>query len=331
MAKIIKIESIMLSTIFLTVLIIASSQSTSASQSLENSDHTNLNMTNTSSASLIQSEPGNMSMSNASSPMVMMTPSQTGSPIPDGERLFTEDKSNIMRDTNGSLVVEMVQTPKTIVAGQPATFVMNLFAKNGTWLWHSDFDVSVVNDNTGEKVIVMPNIHGHGSMAQFSYAFPSQGTYHIDITFGQQVNSPNYIKPHDVRTAEFIVNVGEGQTNATTITNETNTNTQSLIKEIPVNVFSWGFEPNKIEVNKGDLVKLDFKTNNDEVSLYNGHGFGIEGYSINVFLVKGTNQTVEFEADKPGTFTFRCTSFCALPDASESAHFNMTGTLVVHE
>jgi heme/copper-type cytochrome/quinol oxidase subunit 2 len=263
--------------------------------------------------------------------MAMMNPSQMGSPIPDGERLFTEDKSNIMRDTNGSLVVEMVQTPKTIVAGQPATFVMNLFATNGTWLWHSDFDVSLVNNNTGEKVLVMPNIHGHGSMAQFSYAFPSQGTYNINITFGQQVNSPNYIKPHDVRTAQFIVNVGEGQTNTNTVTNETNATTQSEIKEIPVNVFSWGFEPNKIEVNKGDLVRLDFKTNNDEVSLYNGHGFGIEGYSINVFLIKGTNQTVEFEADKPGTFTFRCTSFCALPDAPESVHFDMTGTLVVNE
>jgi heme/copper-type cytochrome/quinol oxidase subunit 2 len=331
MAKNINIGFMMISTIFLITLVITSFQSTYASQSIENSSSTNLNVTNATSASLIQSEPGNVSMSNATLPMAMMNPSQMGSPIPDGERLFTEDKSNIMRDTNGSLVVEMVQTPKTIVAGQPATFVMNLFATNGTWLWHSDFDVSLVNNNTGEKVLVMPNIHGHGSMAQFSYAFPSQGTYNINITFGQQVNSPNYIKPHDVRTAQFIVNVGEGQTNTNTVTNETNATTQSEIKEIPVNVFSWGFEPNKIEVNKGDLVKLDFKTNNDEVSLYNGHGFGIEGYSINVFLVKGTNQTVEFEADKPGTFTFRCTSFCALPDAPESEHFGMTGTLVVHE
>ncbi len=331
MAKIINLEHLMLVTVFLTVLSIVSSQSTYASQSIENSNSTDLDMTNSTTASLIQSEPGNMSVSNATLPMATMAPSEMGSPIPDGERLFTEDKSNIMRDTNGSLAVEMVQTPKTIVAGQPATFIMNLFAANGTWLWHSDFDVSVVNNNTGEKVLVMPNIHGHGSMAQFSYAFPSEGTYKIVITFGQQVNSPNYIKPHDVRTAEFIINVGEGQTNATTVTKEINSNTQPTIKEIPVNVFSWGFEPNKIEVNKGDLVKLDFKTNNDEVSLYNGHGFGIEGYSINVFLVKGTNQTVEFEADKPGTFTFRCTSFCALPDAPESAHFNMTGTLVVHE
>ncbi len=331
MAKDINIGFMIVFAIFSTILIIVSSQSTYASQSIEDSNSTNLNMTNATSESLIQSETANMSTSNASSPMTTMAPSQMGSPIPDGERLFTEDKSNIMRDTNGSLIVEMVQTPKTIVAGQPATFIMNLFSTNNTWLWHSDFDVSVLNNNTGEKVLVMPNIHGHGSMAQFSYAFPSQGTYKIEVTFGQQVNSPNYIKPHDVRTAEFAVNVGEGQPNTSSVTKEINSSTQQEIKEIPVNVFSWGFEPNKIEVNKGDLVRLDFKTNNDEVSLYNGHGFGIEGYSINVFLVKGTNQTVEFEADKPGTFTFRCTSFCALPDAPESEHFGMTGTLVVNE
>ncbi len=331
MAKNINIGFMMVSTIFLTMLIIASSQYTYASQSIENANSTNLNMTNATSASLTQLESDNMSMSNATVPMATMAPTQMGSPIPDGERMFTEDKSNIMRDTNGTLVVEMVQTPKTIVAGQPATFIMNLFSTNSTWLWHSDFDVGVVNNETGERVLTMPNIHGHGGMAQFSYAFPSQGTYKMDITFGQQVNSPNYIKPHDIRTAEFVVNVEEGQTNINTVTNEINANSQPVIKEIPVNVFSWGFEPNKIEVNKGDLVRLDFKTNNDEVSLYNGHGFGIEGYSINVFLVKGTNQTVEFLADKPGTFTFRCTSFCALPDAPESEHFGMTGTLVVHE
>lgn len=321
----------MVSTIFLTILVLVSSHSISPSQAIENGNSTHLNMTNATSASLTQSESGNITTTNASSPMAMMTPTQMGSPIPDGESLFTEDKSNIMRDTNGSLTVEMVQTPKTIVAGQPATFIMNIFSTNGTWLWHSDYDVSVVNNNTGEKVLVMPNIHGHGSMAQFSYAFPSQGSYKMDITFGQQVNSPNYMKPHDIRTAEFVVNVGEGQTNTNTVTNETNANTQPAIKEIPVNVFSWGFEPNKIEVNKGDLVRLNFTTDNDEVSLYNGHGFGIEGYSINVFLVKGTNQPVEFVADKPGTFTFRCTSFCALPDAPESVHFDMTGTLIVHE
>jgi nitrous-oxide reductase len=81
--------------------------------------------------------------------------------------------------------------------------------------------------------------------------------------------------------------------------------------------------------HRGDLVRLLFNIANDEVALYNGHGFGIEKYNVNVFLVKGTDQVVEFIADKPGTFTFRCTSFCATPDAPEENHFNMVGTFVV--
>ena len=93
---------------------------------------------------------------------------------------------------------------------------------------------------------------------------------------------------------------------------------------------SWSFTPNKIEVNKGDLVRLHFITANDNVALYNGHGFGIDSYNINTFLVKGTNQTLQFVVDKPGTFTFRCTSFCAFPDADPMNHFNMIGTLIVH-
>ncbi len=72
-------------------------------------------------------------------------------------------------------------------------------------------------------------------------------------------------------------------------------------------------------------------TAQDEVELYNGHGFGIEKYGVNVFLLKGTNQTVEFIADKPGTYTFRCTSFCSSPEAAIENHFNMVGTLVVND
>ena len=92
-----------------------------------------------------------------------------------------------------------------------------------------------------------------------------------------------------------------------------------------------------ITVSSFEIANAALSTNTLLVPLYswpvkyiNGHGFGIEGYNINVFLVKGTTQTVEFEADKAGTFVFRCTSFC-VADAPEDYHFNMTGTLVVNE
>jgi len=82
------------------------------------------------------------------------------------------------------------------------------------------------------------------------------------------------------------------------------------VKDITMNVKSWSYSPNEIEVNKGDLVRLYFITVKDEVSLYNEHGFGIDGYNINTFLVKGTEQTLQCVANKAGTFTFRCTLLC---------------------
>jgi len=119
-------------------------------------------------------------------------------PIPSAARMFTSDKAQIMRIYEDPLVLEMVHLPKTLVADQPSTFILNLFHKNATWLWHSDFDIFIKNANTGQVVLSMPNQHGHGSMIQFSPVFPSAGLYDINVIYGQQVNSPNYIKPHYV-------------------------------------------------------------------------------------------------------------------------------------
>jgi heme/copper-type cytochrome/quinol oxidase subunit 2 len=284
-------------------------------------------------------------------------------PIPSAERMFTPDKAQIIRKYQDPLILELVHLPKQLIAGQPSTFILNVFYKNATWLWHSDLDIFVKNGNTGQTILAMPNTHGHGSMVQFSYVFPTAGSYNIGVIYGQQVMSPNFIKPHLVKEAIFPVNVQARSGNATTaaisgnnnnipslampITTTTTNNSNAAsnittrstssssstppsVKDITMKVVSWSFTPNKIEVNKGDLVRLHFITANDNVALYNGHGFGIDRYNINTFLVKGTNQMLQFIADKAGTFTFRCTSFCAFPDADPMNHFNMIGTLIVH-
>lgn len=254
-------------------------------------------------------------------------------PIPDGKRMFTADGADVSRAISDNLVVEMVHTPKELVVGEPATFIINLFSPDGTWLWHSDYKITIAEEASGEEVLTMPNIHGHGSVAQFTYTFPSAGRYEINIISGQQVGSPNYSGPKSISESRFTVNVSSPPSSSSSSPEESMTYSAtkvSTVREIPVTVSSWSFSPNRIEVNKGDLVRLVFTTGQDEVPLYNGHGFGIEGYNINVFLVKGTTQTVEFEADKAGTFVFRCTSFC-VADGPEELHFDMTGTLVVNE
>ena len=251
-------------------------------------------------------------------------------PVPDSSRMFTNDTAFIKKIDTPPYLLDLAMVPKNPVVGKPALFVINLFQDaTKTWLWHSDLRIAIM-DPTGQPVAVFPNNHGHGSVIQFEYVFSKAGTYHINFIYGQQTGSPNFmIEPKVIRQANLNVTVSPS--NLTPIAQPVlNGTATGKVRDIAMKAESWRFTPNIIEVNRGDLVRLHFTTAQDEVALYNGHGFGIEGYNVNVFLLKGTQQTVEFVADKPGTFTFRCTSFCSSPEAALENHFNMVGKLIVH-
>ena len=247
-------------------------------------------------------------------------------PIPDSKRMFTNDTALIKTFDLDPYTLDLAINPKIPIAGQITSFAFNLLDKNNkTWLWHSDLQISIA-DSSGNPIAIFPNNHGHGSLIEFKYAFPKEDTYKIDLIFGQQTGSPNYMKgPKVVGEATFNLTVnGQKQQLTQPIPNDGN------VKDISINVSSFKFVPNVIEVNRGDLVRLHFQTAQDDLNLYNGHGFGIENYNVNVFLIKGTQQEVQFIDDKPGSFTFRCTSFCAPPEAAMETHFNMIGRLIVH-
>jgi plastocyanin len=247
-------------------------------------------------------------------------------PIPDSQRMFTNDTALIKKIDQPPYILDLAMVPKNPVVGKPTLFVLNFLQDpTKTWLWHSDLRIAIT-DPTGQPVAVFPNNHGHGSVIEFEYVFSKAGTYHINFIYGQQTGSPNFmIEPKVIRQADLNVTVSPSST-----TQLTQPNTNGKIKDINMKAESWRFTPNIIDVNRGDLVRMHFTTAQDEVALYNGHGFGIEGYNVNAFLLKGTQQTVEFMADKPGTFTFRCTSFCSAPEAALENHFNMVGKLIVH-
>ena len=79
------------------------------------------------------------------------------------------------------------------------------------------------------------------------------------------------------------------------------------------------FEPNVITVKKGEHVKLVI------TALDRDHGFKLEAFGINQKLKKGDPATIEFTADKAGTFPFQCSDFCGF------GHGKMKGKLVVEE
>ena len=79
----------------------------------------------------------------------------------------------------------------------------------------------------------------------------------------------------------------------------------------------WAFEPSVIRALKGDHVVLHLR------SVDVDHGFRLPEFGVDANLRPGTEQTIEFDADQAGTFSFFCDVFCG------AGHAGMRGTLIV--
>jgi len=78
------------------------------------------------------------------------------------------------------------------------------------------------------------------------------------------------------------------------------------------------FEPETLQVREGDRVRLTLRSTDTE------HGFTIKKLNVRVAVPKtGEPVTVEFVADRPGTYEFKCSEYCG------SGHGRMKGQLVV--
>ncbi len=95
--------------------------------------------------------------------------------------------------------------------------------------------------------------------------------------------------------------------------------TSTPVHEIQVTAKKYEFSPSTITVKKGEQVKLVI------TALDHEHGFKLEAFKIEKLLPKGSPTTIEFTADKAGTFPFQCSHFCGL------GHNKMKGQLLVEE
>ena len=89
------------------------------------------------------------------------------------------------------------------------------------------------------------------------------------------------------------------------------------VREITMTAQNWEFIPSVIRVNEGDIVKLTIST------IEGSHGLAIPDFGVNQQLNQGETVTVQFTADKKGTFTFFCNVPCG------SGHRDMKGQLIV--
>ena len=90
----------------------------------------------------------------------------------------------------------------------------------------------------------------------------------------------------------------------------------SDLKEFNVIAKQYEFDPSVIEVNEGDTVILHI-TSTDVTH-------GIPQFGVSQNLPPGEEKTVQFVADKKGTYTFFCNVYCG-PD-----HKSMKGELIVN-
>ncbi len=88
-------------------------------------------------------------------------------------------------------------------------------------------------------------------------------------------------------------------------------------REINIDATQFEFTPGRVEVNQGDRVVITL-TASDVV-----HGFHLDEYGIERRVVPGVAQQIEFVADQPGKFRYRCSVSCG------SLHPFMIGELVV--
>jgi nitrous-oxide reductase len=81
------------------------------------------------------------------------------------------------------------------------------------------------------------------------------------------------------------------------------------------------FTPEIVQVNQGDEVT--WHLTNLERTPNATHGFALSAYNINLTLNPGEAETIHFQADRAGVFSFYCTKFCS------ALHLEMAGYLTV--
>jgi cytochrome c oxidase subunit 2 len=124
----------------------------------------------------------------------------------------------------------------------------------------------------------------------------------------QQTTAPaNAATPQEANTAPVPENISTGADALS-----------SHVVEINMTVRKFAFSPGVIHVKQGDRVIIHIVDSDDD------HGIAIQGYNQQIKFGSGNEgKTLDFIADKPGTFTFYCNVPCG------PGHRDMTGQLIV--
>ena len=90
----------------------------------------------------------------------------------------------------------------------------------------------------------------------------------------------------------------------TSLADDSESTSGQVDKEFTIWARQFDYTPAVITVQQGDHVRINLKT--ADVS----HGFYIDGYDVDIKVSGGETTSVEFVADKAGTFKIRCSVTC---------------------
>jgi nitrous-oxide reductase len=149
----------------------------------------------------------------------------------------------------------------------------------------------------------------------------------MPIGFGEphyaQMIKADTLKPHEVYAAGVSPASNEKSPFAIASEKDARIVRRPGVVEVWMNVVRSHFTPDIVTAKVGD--KIIVHLTNSETTPDATHGFAVPTRNVMVSLDPGETTTVEFVADKPGTYSFYCTEFCS------ALHLEMQGWLIVEK
>jgi nitrous-oxide reductase len=149
----------------------------------------------------------------------------------------------------------------------------------------------------------------------------------MPIGFGEphyaQLVKADTIKAHEVYDSGVSPATMKHSPDAVAGPQDTRIKRRPGVVEVWMSVVRSHFTPDIVQAKVGDRVIVHLT--NVEQTPDATHGFAVPTKNVMVSLDPGETTTVEFVADKPGSFSFYCTEFCS------ALHLEMQGWLIVEK
>jgi nitrous-oxide reductase len=149
----------------------------------------------------------------------------------------------------------------------------------------------------------------------------------MPIGFGEphyaQLVKAETIKAHEVYEPGVSPATMKHTADAVTGPQDTRIKRRPGVVEVWMSVVRSHFTPDIVQAKVGDRIIVHLT--NVEQTPDATHGFAVPTKNVMVSLDPGETTTVEFTADKPGSFSFYCTEFCS------ALHLEMQGWLIVEK